>query len=644
MMIEHLKTLTRENTIAITVQHYGSSSNDVQLGVLPYFILAAAWFNDKIAININVIDKHLFDMREKMITELPGGDRLYSKIRALEGISHFDMIAVCKYPDGRNNGLNAGQKITPVTSLAIASPHDVSFAIWREVYINEIVSELVMNNVCTGFAYSAGWFYIYGADDQLYDGIASRSKYKNSANALASRTSMLTARESTLTNDNRYPSDDPRHDIQSPINNQFAMLHSMLTGDIKFTDTHLIMSSFAICALSTHTNVTVSNAHLLAYTNPTSGILSDSGFGRLLFDYLYDLYCLNTRVRAMQGDLHISNATMMRLNIATKAEYGNTAYVIGEDIYSLPYGGVIGCIIDFSRAIIGDTDRLANEYTRASAGMVQTSQVQMLADLVRRHFPAIHSAFASNLRIIAEDKFDAFFQVCTIIDAYSLSCGIGIMFDTQPEYRRKYALVSPELRDLVQRITYTSRDIFIRNMNTLMRTGEPPTKWPMLELIEAIYGDKRITWPPSDDEPVSHVVNSNNPIKYTRENLNPLVDPTEEMKIRKEIGIERREQTFEMREIAAQHAAADAAEIDAIAKKYAPTEYEHNRVMRTTGGGACPCGCILGGNDTDDYICTSVCLCDPDDAECNCECQRCISLTESVIGGNDATTYGQVLL
>ena len=590
MIIEHIRKLVHDGEIAIVIDHYPASAR-IELGMLPYFILALGWFNDKVAIDIGVIDKHIFGTREQLVVELPGGDLLHSRLKSLDGFAYFNMSAVTKYPDGRNAGLNCGQKIIPVTSLALASPHDVNFAIWREIYINEMVSQLVMNNICTGFAYTAGWFYISGADPRLYDGEASRVKYRNSETAYDIRNDVKQARSKTMMADERYPTDDPRHDIQSPINNQFAMLHSLLTGSMKFTDTHLILSSYALCLVSVHTNVTVSNVALLAKVCPNNNILSKDMFGSLLFDYLYDLYCLNHRVKAMHSDLHISNATIMRLNIFP-GEYRNTAYVVGDDIYSLPYGGMIGCVIDFSRGIIGDTEGLSKQYNPQFAASVQTSQVQMLADLVRRHFPEIHSQYQTQLRIVAEDHFDAFFQVCTIIDAYSLSCGIGVMFDTQPEYREtKYAKVQPDLRQLVQLIIDTSREIFIHNMETLMKQHTAPAKLPMLELIETVFGDKRINWPPPAEYPVSHVVNSNNPLKYNSETLNPLVDPTIEIQIRSELGIERAEQSFATRN----YVNSAKSTVDEIARAAMPDDYISGGSYAKNSDEYDPDGVFVGG-------------------------------------------------
>lgn len=652
MITEHIRELADADKINLSIEHYGA---EVDLGTLPLFILALGWFIDKIFLNMKIVDKHLFGARTRLIEEFPGGDELFSKVLAIDGLQKFQLVATAKYPDGQNASMNAGQKLIPLPSLALASPYDVTFAVWREIYVNEMVSMLIMNNVCTGFAYTSGWFYVTGANERLFDGEQQRKKYQNSVTAREIRTDVANARSKTIQPDATYPVDDPRHDIQSPINNQFAMLHDIITGAMKFTDAHLIMSSYAICMMSVHTNVTVSNAAMLARAYSSMNIMSAQSFGRILFDHLYALYCLNTRVNAMHTDLHISNATIMRLNMDATT-YDNTAYVIGDDIYSMPYSGMVGCVIDFSRAVIADTERLSREYTPQYAASVQTAQSQLLADLIRRHFPAVHSQYGTRVRLLAEDHFDAFFRVCTVIDAYSLACGVAVMFKTQVEYQTsKYAKVPQELIDLVQRIIDTSRDLFLRNMESLMRdpiaaASELRAKAPMRELIETVYGDKRIKWPPPEDEPVSHVVNSNNELKYNSKDLNPLVDPTLEAKVREEIGIARPEHSTDTRKYVASVAEFNRAAVRRIADEVRPTDYETEYVRKKTGGTggsggtrarACPCACASTASTassatTNACFCYGGCVCRDDE----CAEKNTISHTADDVEINGAGSAG----
>lgn len=522
VLIPHISGLIKDGLITVEYEHFPKDST-VNLGLIPTYVLAVAWLCDYFMTDIGVVDKHLYGQRAEMTIQFPGAAAIYSQIKSLKGLGMAQFISCTKYPDSRPASTNCGQKLIPLLRTEIGFPFDIVQQVWREIYINEAVSTLMMNNIALGFAFTAGWYYIRGAGPSMYDNPAMRAKYANSAVAGEIIGDLKDAAKHTERSGMGYPSDDPRHDIQTPIDDTFGHLRNDILRDIGFVNSHLRLSDYAICMVSVHTNVTFSNISILANINKATPLLDLPIFSRLVFDVLYSLYCLNTRIGAMHSDLHINNATVMRLQTYGNVEFGNTAYVIGDDIYSLRYDGFIGCVIDFSRGVLGDTDRLAGEFDPITIGQLRTQQLGQMTDLVERHFPDIWKIERVRLTMLGEDDPVRLFRLCSIIDAYSFSKGLWAMFQSD----ERYAHCGETLGQFAADIAAATEEIFMAELETIHAATPPPEHWPMLALIRRMYREKyRIDWPPPVR--VSHVVNSNNPLKYDidkPENWNRIVHP-----------------------------------------------------------------------------------------------------------------------
>lgn len=418
----------------------------------------------------------------------------------------------------------------------VANPFDITRQTWRELYINEEVSMLMMNNIALGYAFTAGWYYIAGATADMFDNPSMKDKYANSEIAAKINVELNSAAELTHRDMAGYPDDDPRHDIQSPIDDTFGQLQREILGDIGFVNAHLRLSDRAICMMSIHTNVTLSNLWLLAKVNKSVPILELPIFSRLLFDMFYSLYCLNERVGAMHADLHINNVTIMRLTMRPDFTFANTAYVLPSlghvtgdnvptDIYSLRYDGMIGCVIDFSRSIIGDMAKIAHSYGPITAGQLRVQQLSQLLALIERHFPRVYAEHKLKLAFLGDDDFGRLFRICTILDAYSLSFGAHAMLETDA----RYSHVAPAVREWLSTVIAACEEIFISEVDAAIAHAAPPTvHLPLRELIGRIYADRVITWPPTAEAPVGHVVNSTNPLKWgidSPDEWNKLVHP-----------------------------------------------------------------------------------------------------------------------
>lgn len=533
-IINHINKLIADNKITIACEHYGDI---VELATLPLYVLAMGWLIDVItALDAKVFDSHWFGNRKQWVTEFPGGGELFTMLKSVPGAAVIKCANSARYPYGDSNRFNAGQKLIPVPVAALARPYDLSHAIWREIYVNELVTVLVMNNICTGFAYLCGWFYINDADANLFSGESMRNKYDHDVVARGIRHGVMGERMHTRDRE-VAPGGDPRQDIYSPINNYFNEIGARLRGVAEYADNTVVMSDRAICIVAIHVTVPVSNVITLhnQFEPARIDLLGKSLFSGVVFNHLYDLYCLNSRVGAIHGDLHIGNATVYRGVLNTHHKYLNAVTVIGDKFYSFAYSAFNGCIIDFSRAIVGDLDKIARDYSRPYADKIKVSQVYALANLIKMYFPEKYEKYQEDIHLMGLRHFDDFFRTCTILDAYSLFSGMRTMFSVRPEYIAK---VREDVRELIQQIVDACVEVFNREFEHLITTSTGPTEWPLLQVITRVFEPWLITWPPPDDAPVGIVVNYNNPIKYDSQKLNPLVDPTDDIRIHEEVGLE----------------------------------------------------------------------------------------------------------
>ena len=115
--------------------------------------------------------------------------------------------------------LEMGQKFIPLTIAEVlpSRREDINFASWRELYLNMIASNLVLNFVCPSFPLINSWFYIQNTRASIFDNLAMHDRYKHSD----------IAREIT----NQVRAADMMNYIEGdknrgPINNRFLRLSS----------------------------------------------------------------------------------------------------------------------------------------------------------------------------------------------------------------------------------------------------------------------------------------------------------------------------------------------------------------------------------------------------------------------------------
>lgn len=404
--------------------------------------------------------------------------------------------------------LSVGQKIIPITVMEVLSFGDINFGVWHEMYINTITTNMVMNLICPSFPLSGEYFYVQNVDENLFDNPAMWEKFEHSKIACKISDQL---REIDKYN---YVSGDLN---RGPRTKQFLSLSKKIHESIINADSNICLTSLAICTVSEYTGRTVRDIPKLVKSNMYpmyQNLFSTLYFKKHIFEFIYALYCLNTKFGIMHGDLHLNNVTMC-VNVNTVFDEKSYAvYVVGGTAYYFSHNGVFSTLIDFSRAILGDVNMLTEDFGQAFASTHTIRQQGLLLKLIEQHFPQLYSAHKDNLTTIVVKKFPEMFKIATSIDTFVLLSNFKAMFTLDENF--KDVKTEKTLLDFIDEITdYVETSVSDNLVALLKDPTRTLTRWPHLEIIERFYSDHLLDDAFVAKKPkIIEIFNSNNDIKY----------------------------------------------------------------------------------------------------------------------------------
>jgi hypothetical protein len=325
------------------------------------------------------------------------------------------------------NSITLGQKIIPIRTKEMEHLEDVRYPIWKELYINKIAQDLVFNCILFGIPYYAGYFLINGNDKDMYDNKTNQDKIDHSEVAKNMVLQLQAARQYAFVNDN-INSSDLQHTYK------FSELDDEIKIPINYAERNLIMSNYAVCAISEIAGRTFGDIPILLlndrYAESLGPIFKDSNcFARYMFEYMYNIYCLNKHVGVIHGDLHANNITMYSRWFYPRDEMIKIIFKVTDTCYMFDHYGKHSCIIDFSRSLL---DRRAlknlqiNESIYSDADIEDIIQKQNKAILQKYEngLPEFYKENAGKLTDALERAPDAFFKLFTAYDVFHVSYAI----------------------------------------------------------------------------------------------------------------------------------------------------------------------------------------------------------------------------
>ncbi len=341
----------------------------------------------------------------------------------------FDPVAEFRadWAEGDESGFIAGQKLRPLTIREVLEPESIEHASWRELWINQIASDLVINRIAPMFPLFGNWTAVDGGSPAMFDGAPMRSKFARSDQAVKVVQQLRTARSevdpASAQTDYLVGQFDVR--IHEPI--VFAQSRLIMAGATLLTTQEVVGHTFGSMATVLKQHSRVSPAHLRTF--------ADMG-PRTIFDLCYGAHALHTRAGCVHGDLHLNNATLFEFDMHLEPldPPQSIAYVAGSrgeaDTYVFPHEGAFASIIDFSRAIVGPgaRDRVIASEGKAAATAFFRNQLSRILRVLHHYVPTFAEQRQEKIKALALGDPEAFFRALTAVDYLAIGRNFGALF------------------------------------------------------------------------------------------------------------------------------------------------------------------------------------------------------------------------
>jgi hypothetical protein len=369
-----------------------------------------------------------------------------------------------------------GQKIIPLGDEDSKYVGNLKFAPWREFYISERVSDLVINLVCPGVPVTHDWFYISGVDKNLFDNPKLYERMEISDEAKEVVHKLKKARSSV------YYKMDLKSEKMDRLSKEFGL-----------KEEELIVSDKGIVVISEYVGRTVNDiAESLKsdeYNKSVGSMFSKPDeFSKYMFDVTYALLCMNSRIGIIHGDLHLNNTTIHHMfksyihgDSRTIKKNKFVLYIMEKDVFVFKDTGKIGTVIDFSRGFI-----VPPEEERE----LKESQSNRILDYYKQLFPEFTKSFGEKLKIKLAEDFEHVYKIFSAIDMY-------IHTDRLIKFTEKYALLQThkKVTELIVKINnitrYYLKDVMEKIVTKDMDIGS--IKYPNYDILLRCFGDHILT-------------------------------------------------------------------------------------------------------------------------------------------------------
>lgn len=468
---------------------------------MPIKMFMICWLRDFHYIHRKIAENHMNPAYQYIIYQ-PEDAPVYDSILKLVGseesydytidriVEHFANI---NEPILNLMRLSCGQKIFPVTVIESIRNDDINYSIWREMYITNLVSNLVLNLVCPSFPFLGAWFYIQHSHAGLFDNVAMFDKYKQSAVA-----EDVTGQLRAVDKYNYTSKNNSKH----ALSDKFLQLSRNINKSIVYADSEIRLTDLSVCVTSEYVGRTLRDIpNIIANDKHLHGmdlIFSDyEMFCKHMFEYIYAFYCMNSRLWVMHGDLHMNNVTIFRLY---RMKVGDTElvknpkvlYVIDDSGYMFSHNGLFSMIIDLSRAIIGDASRIESEFGATYATMYFHDQQNRILHIIHNYFPDILETLREGILRLARDNFPLLFKITSVIDTFIVMTNIKSMFAVDDIFTKGKIKLADGIIGKLDKLITESQKLFIENINIALR-GEikipDDIDWPNLVIIRNLFAE-----------------------------------------------------------------------------------------------------------------------------------------------------------
>jgi len=419
-----------------------------------------------------------------------------------------ELISLCTRGNEDVYDVQCGQKLVPMYKREVMQPFDYNLAVWRELAITKLASDLSLNFISPSFAFYGQWTYIEDAGVDLFENSAMHQRYSRGITAEDITSSLRDAR-STITDSIEYPT------------YHTGELSARVYDNIEYAQSYLLMSPVAMMHTMEHVGWPMQSLPDFVRRIPSQRPQVINSFAdpnlaaKQFFELAYAAHCIHTKLGVAHTDLHTNNMTFYPWGLAncSTPEDGKdvytpfykdpvAAYVLGPrgeaDTYIFPANGTSACIIDYSRAIIGPAfnHRLESERSPRYALNFYRDQVNRAMRALHRYAPEYVTKNQNALKGEMIANFELIFPALCAVDFIAIGKNLGAMLKLAAvpvDGELRQFIVCPEAFEIATALERYGREALITGLHGVINRSKGVTTdltiMPGKAIIDRIFGE-----------------------------------------------------------------------------------------------------------------------------------------------------------
>lgn len=566
---------------------YKENKNDFEEKIntsrLAVKFLVLCWLNDYYKIHIGITENHINPTYEQLIYDAADVSTLDKVFKSLDSTTKFhemlhNIHGQQYYATHQQSSslipIQTCQKVFPMTVNELTNIHDINFDVWREMHTTIDAFELVLNFVSPSFPYLHEWFLIQNTNPNLFDNPQQQIKYERSKIAKDMMKQLKNARNLSLSDSG------PMQEYRTFRDEKFEKTFIEVNKPINYLNSNLIISDCAMVFHMEQVNRTWRNYLHSSYNMEKSGFSHKeitkkftnlNLFAKYLFEIIYGLYCLNSKLGIIHGDLHTNNATIFKLFSISKThptlqgKNPKILYVVEDDIsganfaenpepcaFLFDHSGSYSVIIDFSQAILSNRNTLAGMFGENTADVYFKNQQQRIMELLHLRFADLVGKNKKQFMAAIDADLPGFIKAFSAYDTWHFCDGVLKMFSV--EEKENKIKIPQEVKDFLTGIKTSALESVKKNLLQIIsqektlsqdQTTNTQIEWPNLTILREHFSDFLIHNVNKKEQPDSYKIIDvfvyGNDLKYNSrsyENLPPLVRVETADNLRKEFGLD----------------------------------------------------------------------------------------------------------
>jgi hypothetical protein len=376
---------------------------DINRYVIDLYILS--WISQYLLIYLNVQSINIDRFYNDNMFDIVADRVIFDKIVEKESIATIKLfyrdtsVIYSSYKEGANKfRLTEHPEITHINQESYNNIMNIEYSVWLECYISQMVTNIYINSITPGVPMFHDWSILYGVNKFMFNNEEIYNKAEISDNMIGQNKEdkMIEYSPDEAYEDNIYSTDKAILFIMEYVGRPVNDLATLLKSQEFQENIESIFSNYDY-------------------------------FKKYMFEIIYSLYCINTKVSVIHGDLHLNNTTLNRVSkpylTSVKGEsrssqnLGISVYVIDDDVYSFIDNGTYGTIIDFSRSFINKIQPSQIEL-RGDMKLIHNKQRLRIVGYYKLFFPEFYKKHGASMAIIMAKNFDISFKIFSAIDMY----------------------------------------------------------------------------------------------------------------------------------------------------------------------------------------------------------------------------------